>query len=247
MTPVTCSETLKDVLQELQALISKAGLRPGLLLLDRGFYSVEIIRYLQQARRLFLMLVIGHGRKAGHPEGPSGSNVFKLMTKERLVHRHASRTPRKRKRPSRSALKRYRARRIRMGGRSGTIGCMPTGEITSQRRGLWSSRPDREAVRDRDWRPVDERVLDWDDDQEVQRVVPLRGDRTVAEGTGGVWLHDFVLSSPWRGCWRDNWDRLPVERMLLWLEQVAAEMHGLILRQQQLKEIYRRVSYDMTR
>ena len=26
-----------------------------------------------------------------------------------------------------------------------------------------------------------------------------------------------------------NWDRLPVERMLLWLEQVAAEMYGLIL------------------
>ena len=35
--------------QELLALISKAGLRPGLLLLDRGFYGVEIIRYLLQA------------------------------------------------------------------------------------------------------------------------------------------------------------------------------------------------------
>jgi hypothetical protein len=39
------------VLQELLALGSKAGLRPDLVLLDRGFYSVEIIRYLQQARR----------------------------------------------------------------------------------------------------------------------------------------------------------------------------------------------------
>ena len=44
-----------------------------------------------------------------------------------------------------------------------------------------------------------------------------------------VWLHYFVLSSPRRGCRRYNWDRLPVERMLLWLEQVAAEMYGLIL------------------
>ena len=67
------------MLQELLAMVSKAGLRPGLLLLDRGFYSVEIIRYLQRARRPFLMPVICHGRKADHPKGPSGSNWFKLV------------------------------------------------------------------------------------------------------------------------------------------------------------------------
>ena len=81
VTPVTRSELLKDVLQELLALVSKAGLKSGLLLLDRGFYSVAIIRYLQQARRPFLMPVICHGRKANHPRGPSGSNLFKLMKK----------------------------------------------------------------------------------------------------------------------------------------------------------------------
>ena len=81
VTAVTRSELLKDVLQELLALVSKAGLKPSLLLLDRGFYSVAIIRYLQQARRPFLMPVICHGRKADHPKGPSGSNRFKLMKK----------------------------------------------------------------------------------------------------------------------------------------------------------------------
>ena len=64
VTPVTRSEHLKDVLQELLHLASRAGLRPGLLLLDRGFYKAEIIRYLQQARRPFLMPVICHGRRA---------------------------------------------------------------------------------------------------------------------------------------------------------------------------------------
>ena len=54
-------------------LVSKAGLKPGLLLLDRGFYSVAVIRYLQRARRPFLMPVVCHGRKADHPKGPSGS------------------------------------------------------------------------------------------------------------------------------------------------------------------------------
>ena len=44
-----------------------------------------------------------------------------------------------------------------------------------------------------------------------------------------VWLHYFVLTSPRRGCRRYNWDRLRVERMLLWLEQVAADLYGLVL------------------
>ena len=81
VVPVTRAERLKDVLQELLHLVSKAGLRPGLLLLDRGFYKAEIIRYLQQARRPFLMPVTCHGRDADHPKGPSGSKVFKLMKK----------------------------------------------------------------------------------------------------------------------------------------------------------------------
>ena len=48
VSPVTRSVLLKEVLQELLALVRKTGLKPGLLLLDRGFYSVKVIRYLQR-------------------------------------------------------------------------------------------------------------------------------------------------------------------------------------------------------
>jgi hypothetical protein len=44
-----------------------------------------------------------------------------------------------------------------------------------------------------------------------------------------VWLHHVVLSSPRRGCRRYNWVPLWVDRMLLWLEQVAADLYGLVL------------------
>ena len=44
-----------------------------------------------------------------------------------------------------------------------------------------------------------------------------------------VWLHHVVLSTPRRGCRRYNWDRLRVKRMLVWLEQVAEELYGLVL------------------
>jgi putative transposase len=46
------------------------------LLLDRGFFSVGVIRYLQAARHPFLMPVICRGRKLDDPRGPSGTNVF---------------------------------------------------------------------------------------------------------------------------------------------------------------------------
>jgi putative transposase len=41
--------------------------RPRYLLLDRGFYSVSVVRYLQAARYPFLMPVPAKGRKADHP------------------------------------------------------------------------------------------------------------------------------------------------------------------------------------
>ena len=183
VTPVTRSETLKDVLQELLALISKAGLRPGLLLLDRGFYSVEIIRYLQQARRPFLMPVIGHGRKAGHPQGPSGSNVFKLMKKSGWFT-HTLQNAKKKKATVAICVKRTRLT-DRHGRKKWDNWVYAYWGITPQRRGLGQADLSQ-AVRDRDRLPADEPAPDSDDDQEVQRAVPLRGDRTVAEEPVGV-------------------------------------------------------------
>jgi putative transposase len=48
----------------------------GLVLVDRGFYSVAVIRYLQRARYPFVMPVIGRGRKASDPRGPTATNAF---------------------------------------------------------------------------------------------------------------------------------------------------------------------------
>jgi hypothetical protein len=51
---------------------------PGfrMVLVDRGFWSVAVVRYLQRARYPFLVPVIRRGRKADHPQGPSGTRVF---------------------------------------------------------------------------------------------------------------------------------------------------------------------------
>lgn len=44
--------------------------------LDRGFCSVDVIRYLQRARYAWLMPLVLRGRKADHVKGPSGSRIF---------------------------------------------------------------------------------------------------------------------------------------------------------------------------
>src|SRR5215207_6063140 len=81
LTGVTKGEALKDVIQRLLRQAASVGVRPRLLLLDRGFYSVAVIRYLQAARYPFLMPVVCHGRSPKQARGPSGSYIFRTWKK----------------------------------------------------------------------------------------------------------------------------------------------------------------------
>jgi hypothetical protein len=69
-------EDLALVLQRLLGVARRAGVRARLVLLDRAFYCVSVIRYLQAARQPFLMPVPIRGRKKDHPQGPGGTRVF---------------------------------------------------------------------------------------------------------------------------------------------------------------------------
>jgi hypothetical protein len=64
------------IVRELLRLARKVVPAIRLVLVDRGFYSVAVIRYLQRARTPFIMPMMARGRSAKHPKGPSGSNVF---------------------------------------------------------------------------------------------------------------------------------------------------------------------------
>ncbi len=71
-------DDLAAVVKELLRQAAQASVRPRYLLLDRGFYQVGVVRYLQAARCPFLMPAPAKGRKADHPKGPSGTRVFHL-------------------------------------------------------------------------------------------------------------------------------------------------------------------------
>ena len=78
LTPVEYGEKMKPIVQRLLAIIRKTCVRPGLLLLDRGFYSIEVIRYLQRARVPFLMPAVARGRLPAEGEPATGIRAFKL-------------------------------------------------------------------------------------------------------------------------------------------------------------------------
>jgi putative transposase len=78
LTPVERGEKMKTVVQRLLALARRAGLRPRLLLLDRGFYSVEMIRYLQRARVPFLMPAVARGRRPAQGQPLTGIRAFQV-------------------------------------------------------------------------------------------------------------------------------------------------------------------------
>lgn len=67
---------MHEVVRQLLAQVRAAGIVPHLLLLDRGFVSVGVIRYLQAARIPFLMPAVMRGRKPDDPRGPSATYVF---------------------------------------------------------------------------------------------------------------------------------------------------------------------------
>lgn len=222
--PVTRSQALKQLLQELLELIRKMGLKPGLLLLDRGFYSVEVIRYLQQARRPFLMPMVCHGRKADHPLGPSGSNRFKAAKKSGWGT-HTLQSGAKSHATVSVCVKRARYKN-KHGKRKSETWVYAYWGITP-RRVEWV----RETYRRRFGIETSYRQMNQ---CRIRTTTKKFNVRFLYVAIGlllrnlWVWLHHFVLSSPRRGCRRYNWDLLRVERMLLWLEEVATTMYGLV-------------------
>ena len=76
ITSVKASEPLDEVVRRLLRYGTRIGLKFRFILLDRGFWSVNVVGYLQHARYPFLMPVSARGRGPKHPKGPSGTYVF---------------------------------------------------------------------------------------------------------------------------------------------------------------------------
>jgi|SRR5215470_18039746 len=76
LVPVGNGQPLTAVLQALLDQARAAGVGPRYLLLDRGFYAAQVIRWLQQARLAFAMPLIRRGKPAGSRQPATGTQRF---------------------------------------------------------------------------------------------------------------------------------------------------------------------------
>jgi hypothetical protein len=224
LTAVTKGESMKDVLQRLLKQARSVGVKARLVLLDRGFYGVEVIRYLQAARQPFLMPVVIRGKKAEDPRGPSGTRVFAAMKRsgwfEYTLTGGSKRTATV---AIRVSCRNYRGRWKRHGrwalvyacwgvdGRS----CAWVRETYRTRFGIESSYRQMNQARGRTTTRRPELRLLY-----VGLALLLRNE--------WVWLHFEVLSTPRRGGRLIRLERLRLRAMLHWLLQVIEETYGTI-------------------
>lgn len=222
LTAVTKGEAMKDVLQRLLKQARSVGVEARLVLLDRGFYSVEVIRYLQAARQPFLMPVVIRGLKASDPRGPSGTRVFAAMKRSGwFEYTITSGTKRTARVSICVSCRNYRGRWKRHGrwalvyacwgmeGRS----CEWVRETYRTRFGIESSYRQMNQARGRTSTRRPELRLFY-----VGLALLLRNE--------WVWLHFEVLSIPRPGGRLILLERLRLRAMLHWLLQVIEETYG---------------------
>lgn len=219
------SDPWQEVVADLLRQVRRAGVKVRCLLLDRGFYSVAVIRYLQSARCPFVMPVVRHGRKPCHPEGPSGT--WELTTRKRSGWvRHTLEERRRRGRVTVDvAVCRHRLPEETRCGR----------RLPGRRPGVWlyavwgldapSVRRVRDSYRRRfgietSYRQLHQGRLRTSSRSPLLRLLAV-GVALVLRNVW-VWLHWEVLAKKRRGGRRVELDQLPLRAMLHWL-QIAIE------------------------
>jgi hypothetical protein len=194
------------------------------LLLDRGFYRVDVIRYLQAARYPFVMPAVIRGRKPTDPRGPSGTRVFAVMKRSGwFAYTVAGGTQRTARVSICVSCRNYRGQWKRRGRQTLVYACWGV----AGRSCTWV----RETYRARFGIESSYRQMNQARGRTSTRRPELR---LLYAGLGlvlrneWVWLHFAVLSTPRRGGRLLRLARLRLRALLHWLVQVIEEAFGTI-------------------
>jgi putative transposase len=222
-----------EIVQTLLRQVRKTGVKIRYVLLDRGFYSVAVIRYLQAARYPFIMPVIQRGRKVTDPRGPGGTRVFFVRKRsgwdEYVLQDKSGQRARVtvcvccQNKPSR--------RRTSASGRSH----YPKPKRQVWVYAMWGLQPSsiswvRETYRKRfgiesSYRQMNQGRIRTCTHSSLLRLLYV-GVALVLRNVY-VWLHWEVLAQKRRGYRRVDLNQLPLRAMLLWLQRMAEEILGL--------------------
>jgi hypothetical protein len=215
---------MEEVLKRLLRRVSHLDVDVRMVLLDRGFWSVAVIRYLQAARYPFLMPVVLRGRKDDHPQGPSGTRVFAIRKRGGWDEYTLTAADKKTARVSICIhCRNYNGRWGRHGRQSLVYAYW--GIDPSSTKWLRETYRKRFAI-ETSYRQLHQARARTRTRNPLVRLL-LVGIAPVLRNVW-VWLHHAVLSTPRRGSRRYNPERLPLRMMLLWLQQLAEEELGCL-------------------
>jgi Transposase DDE domain len=223
LTTVARGEAMAEVVKRLLRQAARVGVRPSLLLLDRGFFNVAVIRYLQAARSPFVMPVVFRGRKPDHPKGPSGTQVF-TQCKQSGWGRYTLRDAKGATATVTICVKcrNYQGQWKRQGRQPLVYACGRIGPRSPE----WV----RQAYRQRfgietSYRQMHQARIRTCSRSPVVRLF-LIGVALVLRNVW-VWLHYEVLAAPRRGGRRIRLERLRFKTLLLWLQRAIETTFGV--------------------
>ena len=223
LTRVEQGEALAGVVKRLLRQVAQAGVRAKLLLLDRGFYSVEVMRYLQAAGYPFIMPVVLRGRKASHPQGPSGTRVFALQTRSGWSSYCLRNAARKSATVSIAIhCRNWQGRRGRQGRQTLVYAFWGLAPKTTE----WVYRIYRQRFGiETSYRQINEACIQTTTRNPVLRLLFV-GIALLLRNLW-VWLHWTCLASPRRGGRQLNPEKLRFRTLLLWLAHLAEQLFGI--------------------
>jgi putative transposase len=224
LTAVSRGEPLSDIVRRLLAQAAKASVRPRYLLLDRGFCSVAVIRYLQAARRAFLMPLPLRGRPLDHPNGPSGSRVF--ATWKRSGWSRYTLTDAQGRRATVAVCVKCRNRRGERGtyGREALVYAYGGGLHPGSYQWVKETYRSRFAI-ETTYRQLGQARIRTSTRDPLLRLLYVAV--ALILRNVWVWLHWQVLAERRRGGRRVDTNRLTFRTLLLWLQHWAEQCFGI--------------------
>jgi putative transposase len=215
LTAVSRDDSVPEVLRRLLREAAKAGVRPRYLLLDRGFCSVDVIRYLQAARYAWLMPLVLRGRGADHEQGPSGSRIF--ATWKRSGWGQYTMTSAAKRRATFRVCVKCRNRRGQRGrqGREALVYAFGGALAPSSYQWVKETYRSRFAI-ETSYRQMNQARIRTSTRDPLLRLLYVAV--ALVLRNVWVWLHWEVLAQRRRGHRRVDLGRMSFRRMLLWLQ-----------------------------
>ena len=220
------SDPWDAIVRDLMRQVQRAGVRVECVLLDRGFYCVDVVRYLQRARYPFVMPAIRRGLKPDDPGGPTGTWAFTTWKRSGWAD-YRLRNQAQQRAWVRLAVCRVWGRSDRKGRRRMQVWLYATWGLRASASLEWVRQTYRKRFGiESSYRQLHEALIRTSTRDPRLRLFFV-GLALVLRNVY-VWLHWEVLAARRRGYRRVDLNQLPLRAMLRWLAALAEDLFGLL-------------------